>query len=79
MYGDSKNCANEFYGECEENERICIGRANANFVYAISGKIRNIFPHFTLPYLTFISEYFETKTFESALVTLALKQVSIIM
>ena len=36
MYGHSKNCANEFYGECEENERICIGRANANFVYAIS-------------------------------------------
>ena len=49
MYGDSKNCTNEFYGECDENERICIGRANANFVYAISGKIRNIFPHFTLP------------------------------
>ena len=34
-YGHSKNCANEFYGECEENERICIGRANANFVYAL--------------------------------------------
>ncbi|XP_046848084.1 uncharacterized protein LOC124441663 [Xenia sp. Carnegie-2017] len=36
VYGDSNNCINEFYKDCELlYDEICIGRDNANFIYTI--------------------------------------------
>ena len=51
MYGHSKNCANPKLDDCKENVGFCIGRANANFVYTIIGKIRR---SFLIAYLTFV-------------------------
>ena len=39
MYGESTDCADGEYAECEEPENgFCVGRAHANFVYELSGK-----------------------------------------
>lgn len=38
----SKQCANAFFGECEEDDKgDCIGRANANYIYKLVGKYLN--------------------------------------
>ena len=36
-FGKSKNCANEFYGDCVDEEEDCVGRGEANFVYEVIG------------------------------------------